>query len=173
MTVLRTPDDCFKNLSGFSFQPHYAETEDEDLGLLRIHFLDEGPADGPVVLCLHGEPTWCYLYRKMIPVFTDAGCRVLVPDLVGFGRSDKPARRTDYTYRRHVKWMAGWISSLGLRNITLLGQDFVKDGDITVGKLLQQNGASVKGFTRLVVGEGIEKKQENFADEVMQQVTSG
>jgi haloalkane dehalogenase len=124
MTVLRTPDDCFKNLSGFSFQPHYAETEDEDLGLLRIHFLDEGPADGPVVLCLHGEPTWCYLYRKMIPVFTDAGCRVLVPDLVGFGRSDKPARRTDYTYRRHVKWMAGWISSLGLRNITLLGQDW-------------------------------------------------
>lgn len=124
MSILRTPDDRFTNLDGFSFQPHYAETEDEDLGLLRIHYLDEGPKEGPVVLCLHGEPTWCYLYRKMIPVFVDAGCRVLAPDLIGFGRSDKLSEREDYSYARHVKWMAGWIGSLGLNNITLLGQDW-------------------------------------------------
>ena len=95
MTVLRTPDDRFENLSGFSFPPNYVEVADEGLGKLRIHYLDEGPADGPVVLCLHGEPTWSYLYRKMIPVFAAAGCRVLAPDLIGFGRSDKPSERTD------------------------------------------------------------------------------
>ncbi len=124
MTVLRTPDERFTKLEGFSYEPHYAECEDEELGILRIHYLDEGPADGPVVLCLHGEPTWCYLYRKMIPIFTAAGCRVLAPDLVGFGRSDKPSEREDYSYERHVRWMAGWVSALGLENITLLGQDW-------------------------------------------------
>jgi haloalkane dehalogenase len=124
MTVLRTPDERFENLPGFSFQPHYLEIQDQDLGPLRIHYLDEGPASGPVVLCLHGEPTWCYLYRKMIPVFAAAGCRVLVPDLVGFGRSDKPAGRSDYSYHKHVQWMADWIEAMGLSNITLLGQDW-------------------------------------------------
>jgi haloalkane dehalogenase len=124
MTVLRTPDDRFENLSGFSFQPNYVEVQDEDLGSLRIHYLDEGPANGPLVLCLHGEPTWSYLYRKMIPVFTAAGYRVLAPDLVGFGRSDKPSERSDYTYSKHLRWMADWIEALGLRDITLLGQDW-------------------------------------------------
>ena len=98
MTVLRTPDDRFEGLPGFSFEPHYLEIQDSDLGPLRVHYLDGGPANGPVVLCLHGEPTWCYLYRKMIPVFAAAGCRVLAPDLIGFGRSDKPSERTDYTH---------------------------------------------------------------------------
>ncbi len=124
MTVLRTPDNCFENLEGFSFAPHYLEIEDPDLGPLRIHYLDEGPADGPVVLCLHGEPTWCYLYRKMIPVFTAAGCRVLAPDLVGFGRSDKPAARDDYSYARHVRWMGDWLRAVDARDVTLLGQDW-------------------------------------------------
>ena len=124
MSVLRTPDDRFDNLSGFSYRPRYLEIQDDDLGPLRIHYLDEGPADGPVVLCLHGEPTWCYLYRKMIPVLADAGCRVLAPDLVGFGRSDKPSKRSDYTYARHVRWMSEWVRSVGARDITLLGQDW-------------------------------------------------
>jgi hypothetical protein len=113
MPVLRTPDDRFENLSGFSYRPRYLEIQDDDLGPLRIHYLDEGPADGPVVLCLHGEPTWCYLYRKMIPVLTAAGCRVLAPDLVGFGRSDKPSNRSDYTYARHVRWMSEWLRLVG------------------------------------------------------------
>jgi len=124
MPVLRTPDDRFENLPGFSFRPRYLEIQDGDLGPLRIHYLDEGPADGPVVLCLHGEPTWCYLYRKMIPRLAGAGCRVLAPDLVGFGRSDKPSRRSDYTYARHVRWMSDWIGSVGARDITLLAQDW-------------------------------------------------
>lgn len=124
MTVLRTPDERFADLPGFPFEPNYRVVNDPDFGELRIHYLDEGPRDGPVVLCLHGEPTWCYLYRKMIPVFTAAGLRVVAPDLVGFGRSDKLANRSDYSYARHVRWMAELISDLGLQNITLVGQDW-------------------------------------------------
>lgn len=124
MTVLRTPDECFDDLTGFPWEPRYLEIQDDDLGPLRIHYLDEGPRDGPVVLCLHGEPTWSYLYRKMIPVFTAAGMRVLAPDLVGFGRSDKPAERADYSYRKHVKWMSDWLAATGVSGVTLLGQDW-------------------------------------------------
>ena len=124
MTVLRTPDSCFENLSGFPFEPRYLEIDDADLGPLRIHYVDEGPRDGPVVVCLHGEPTWSYLYRKMIPVFTAAGFRALAPDLVGFGRSDKPSERSNFSYRKHVQWMADWIEASGLQDITLLGQDW-------------------------------------------------
>lgn len=124
MTVLRTPDSRFEGLAGFAFQPHYLEIQDPDLGPLRIHYLDEGRAEGEVILCLHGEPSWCYLYRKMIPVFTAAGFRVLAPDLVGFGRSDKPAARSDYTYRKHVQWMSDWLAAMKVKNVTLLGQDW-------------------------------------------------
>ena len=144
MSVLRTPDDRFANLPGYAFQPHYVELEDEDLGPLRIHYLDEGPADGPVILCLHGEPTWCYLYRKMIPVFVAAGFRVLAPDLVGFGRSDKPAGREDYSYRKHVQWMADWISAVGLSDITLIGQDW---GGLIGLRLLAENPAAFARFS--------------------------
>jgi haloalkane dehalogenase len=136
MTVLRTPDLRFENLPGFEFVANYLEVEDPDLGALRIHYLDEGPKDGPVVLCLHGEPTWCYLYRKMIPVFTAAGIRVLAPDLVGFGRSDKPARREDYSYRKHVQWMLDWLRQTGIRDITLVGQDW---GGLIGLRLLAEN----------------------------------
>lgn len=124
MSVLRTPDECFQNLPDFPCQPHYVEIEDSDLGALRIHYIDEGPANAPVILCLHGEPTWSFLYRKMIPVFTAAGFRVVAPDLVGFGRSDKPARRTDYSYKKHVQWMRDWLDEADLSRITLLGQDW-------------------------------------------------
>jgi haloalkane dehalogenase len=124
MPVLRTPDDCFAKLPGFPFEPHYLEIRDADLGPLRIHYVDEGPAHGKPVLCLHGEPTWSYLYRKMIPLFAAAGYRVLAPDLIGFGRSDKPSERSDYTYAKHVRWMGDWLVAMGLCDVTLLGQDW-------------------------------------------------
>ncbi|MEJ8566730.1 haloalkane dehalogenase [Elongatibacter sediminis] len=124
MPVLRTPDSRFSNLPEFPFEPHYREIEDPRLGSLRVHYLDEGPADGETILCLHGEPTWCYLYRKMIPIFVEAGFRVLAPDLVGFGRSDKPAAREDYSYASHVRWMADWLAAVDPGPVTLLGQDW-------------------------------------------------
>jgi haloalkane dehalogenase len=124
MTILRTPDERFANLPDFPYPPKYLSVPDPELGDLRIHYVDEGPRDGPVVLCLHGEPSWSFLYRKMIPVFGSAGCRVVAPDLVGFGRSDKPSQQSDYTYARHVRWMRDWLLALGLENVTLLGQDW-------------------------------------------------
>jgi haloalkane dehalogenase len=124
MSVLRTPDERFADLPDFPFEPSYLEIRDAGLGALRMHYVDAGPRDGPVVLCLHGEPTWSFLYRKMIPLFAAAGMRVIAPDLVGFGRSDKPARREDYSYARHVQWMQDFIGAAGLSDITLLGQDW-------------------------------------------------
>jgi len=125
MDTLRTPDDCFADLPGFDFEPHYVEIPDGDGGTLRVHHLDEGPADGPVVLLLHGEPSWSYLYRHMIPPLVAAGLRCVAPDLVGFGRSDKPADRRDYTYARHVAWLSSHVfDALDLRDITLVCQDW-------------------------------------------------
>jgi len=124
MSVLRTPDDCFDNLPDFDFKPHYLDIEDSDLGTMRIHYLDEGPGDGQIILCMHGEPSWCYLYRKMIPGLVEAGFRVLAPDLIGFGRSDKPAETEDYTYAKHVSWMTDWATQLNLQGATLVAQDW-------------------------------------------------
>jgi haloalkane dehalogenase len=119
MEILRTPDGRFNNLPDFDFAPHYLE-----IAGLRIHYVDEGPPASAPVLMLHGEPSWSYLYRKMIPVIAAAGHRAVAPDLAGFGRSDKPARREDYTYQFHVDVMTGLIESLDLREITLVGQDW-------------------------------------------------
>ncbi|HZS14978.1 MAG TPA: haloalkane dehalogenase [Candidatus Dormibacteraeota bacterium] len=119
MDVLRTPDERFVSLPGFPFAPHYVEVDG-----LRVHYVDEGPRDGAVVLMLHGEPSWSYLYRKLVPVLTAAGHRAVVPDLVGFGRSDKPAAREDYTYQRHVDWMRGVVAGLDLNEVTLVCQDW-------------------------------------------------
>lgn len=120
MKVYRTPDDRFANLPDFPFAPHY-----HDLGSgLRVHYLDEGPRDGRPVLLLHGEPTWCYLYRHMIGPLADLGFRVLAPDLIGFGRSDKPLGRSSYSYAGQVAWMREWIEALDLRGITLGCQDW-------------------------------------------------
>jgi haloalkane dehalogenase len=123
--VLRTPDTCFANLPDFPYTPHYTELPGPAGSTpLRVAFIDEGPRDGPTVLLMHGEPTWSYLYRKMIPVLVAAGCRVVVPDLVGFGRSDKPARKSDYSYFNHVQWMSAWMEANDLRDITLFCQDW-------------------------------------------------
>lgn len=124
MKVLRTPDDRFVDLPGYPFSPHYTEVPDGEGGQLRIHHVDEGPRDGAIVLCMHGQPTWSYLYRHMIPVLTDAGLRVLAPDLVGFGRSDKPTRREDFSYQRQVDWMGAWLDANDFRDLTLVGQDW-------------------------------------------------
>ena len=117
--ALRTPPERFENLADFAYLPHYTS-----VGGLRVAHLDEGPPDGPLVLLLHGEPTWSFLYRKMIPVLVAAGCRVIAPDLVGFGRSDKPVAKGDYSYLNHVQWMAVWLEGLELRGITLFCQDW-------------------------------------------------
>ena len=95
MKALRTPDERFADLAGYPFAPNYVDVDDQDGGMLRVHYLDEGPADGPVVLAMHGEPSWSYLYRKMIPVLVDAGLRVIAPDLVGFGKSATDAATVD------------------------------------------------------------------------------
>ncbi|MGO1490055.1 MAG: haloalkane dehalogenase [Psychrobacter sp.] len=124
MKALRTPDSCFANLPDYDFEPHYLMVDDSEGGELRVHYLDEGPRDAEPVLLLHGEPSWCYLYRKMIPILIDAGHRVIAPDLPGFGRSDKPAVRTDHTYQRHVDWMQSVLDQLELTNITLFCQDW-------------------------------------------------
>ena len=117
--VLRTPDACFENLPDFPWTPRYTQ-----LAELRVACIDEGPRDAPVVLLMHGEPAWSFLYRKMIPVLLQAGFRVVAPDLVGFGRSDKPARRADYSYLNHVIWMQAWLEQMDLRHITLFCQDW-------------------------------------------------
>ncbi|HLL82705.1 MAG TPA: haloalkane dehalogenase, partial [Longimicrobium sp.] len=125
MQMLRTPDECFANLPGYPFAPHYVELPDGEGGSLRMHYVDEGPKDGPIVLLIHGEPTWSYLYRKMIPVLVDAGLRAIAPDLIGFGRSDKPVRIEDYSYARHVEWTrAALFDALDLKGLTLFGQDW-------------------------------------------------
>jgi len=124
MKVLRTPDERFRDLPGYSFEPRYTEVSDGEGGSLRIHHVDEGPAEGPVVLVMHGQPTWSYLYRHMIPVLTAAGLRVLAPDLVGFGRSDKPAAREDFSYQRQVDWMTAWLLANDVQGATFVGQDW-------------------------------------------------
>jgi haloalkane dehalogenase len=125
MKALRTPEDRFAHLPGYDFEPRYVEVSDGEGGTLRVHHLDEGPADGEVVLLMHGEPSWSYLYRKMVPVLSVAGHRVVAPDLVGFGRSDKPTEPTDYTYARHVEWMReALFDHLDLSGITLYCQDW-------------------------------------------------
>lgn len=126
MEVLRTPEARFQNLKDFSFAPNYVEVPRGDAtGNLRMHYLDEGdPNSTETVLMMHGEPSWCYLYRKMIPSVVAAGHRVIAPDLPGFGRSDKPGQREDYTYQRHVDWVTAFLVSLDLTGITLVCQDW-------------------------------------------------
>lgn len=122
--VLRTPDGCFADLPGYPFAPRYAEVEADGLPPLRMHYLDEGPEDGPVALLLHGQPTWSYLYRSVVPVLVERGIRVIAPDNIGFGRSDKPARPTDYTFERHIAWTRSLVLGLDLREVTLVAQDW-------------------------------------------------
>ncbi len=147
MESLRTPDDRFSGLADWPYEPNYVEVPDGEGGSLRVHYVDEGPADGEPVLLMHGEPTWGYLYRKMIPGIAAAGHRVIVPDLVGFGRSDKPAAQSDYTYERHVSWMhSALLDALDLNGITFFGQDW---GGLIGLRLV---AGAPERFARVVIG---------------------
>ena len=144
MDVFRTPDERFENLPDYAFEPHYADVGEG----LRMHYVDEGPRDGSVVLMLHGEPSWSYLYRHMIPVFAEAGHRALAPDLIGFGRSDKPTSQSDYTYQRHVDWVTEWLTALDLTDVTLFCQDW---GSLIGLRVAAENPDR---FARLVIANG-------------------
>ena len=122
--ILRTPEDRFKNLFNYNFKSNYIQITDPDLGKLRMHYLDEGSNFSKVALLLHGQPTWSYLYREMIPILVKNGIRVIAPDLIGFGKSDKPSSRASYTYNGHVDWLNQFFLKLKLKNVTLFGQDW-------------------------------------------------
>lgn len=125
MQTLRTPDERFADLPGFPYTSSYCEVSDDDGGTLRIAWVEDGPHQADPILMLHGEPSWSFLYRKMLPILATAGHRVICPDLVGFGRSDKPTKREDHTYARHVEWMRALaFDVLDLRRVTLVGQDW-------------------------------------------------
>lgn len=144
MKVLRTPESRFAGLPDFPFEPRFHQVTPE----LRLHYVDEGPPDAPPVLMLHGEPTWSYLYRHMIPPVADAGLRALAPDLIGFGKSDKPAAREDYSYAGQVGWIRHWIESLDLRDITLVCQDW---GSLIGLRLAAE---SPERFARILLSNG-------------------
>ncbi len=147
MRSLRTPDDRFADLPDYPFAPNYVDIDDQDGGTLRVHYLDEGPADGPIVLAMHGEPSWSYLYRKMVPALVAGGARVIAPDLVGFGKSDKPSEKSDYTCARHVAWMQeAVIDHLDLHDATFFGQDW---GGLVGLRLVADNPDR---FARVVIG---------------------
>jgi haloalkane dehalogenase len=147
MQTVRTPDERFAALAGFGYEPHYAEVADPDGGQpLRVAWVEDGPTDGQPVLLLHGEPSWSYLYRKMMPIIAGAGCRAIAPDLLGFGRSDKPTELGDHSYARHVEWMRQLVCDvLDLHGATLVGQDW---GGLIGLRLLAENPDR---FARLVV----------------------
>ncbi len=144
MNILRTPDARFESLPDYPFVSNYLEIDG-----LRMHYLDEGNAQAPVVLLLHGEPSWSYLYRHMIPVITGAGFRAVAPDLIGFGKSDKPAHLDDYSYKNHVEWTKTLLHALDLRRITLFGQDW---GALIGLRLAAEEEAR---FDRIVIGNGV------------------
>ena len=146
MEVLRTPDERFAAVPDFPYEPRYVEVDDGDGGVLRVAVIDEGPVDAEPVLLMHGEPSWSFLYRRVIPVLADAGLRVVAPDLVGFGRSDKPVAQADYSYARHVAWMRrALLEELGLTGVTLVGQDW---GGLIGLRLVAENPDR---FARVVV----------------------
>ncbi|MFX0004524.1 MAG: haloalkane dehalogenase [Candidatus Hodarchaeota archaeon] len=143
MKLLRTPDERFENLPNFPFKPNYIENDD-----IRIHYIDEGNEDTETILLMHGEPSWSFLYRHMIPILVKAGYRTIAPDLVGFGRSDKPTEKSDHTYRRHVEWMSKVVNMLDLTGITLFCQDW---GSLIGLRVAIENQ---ERFNRIVLSNG-------------------
>jgi haloalkane dehalogenase len=168
--ILKTPDERFAGLADWPYAPRYATVIDADGTAMQLHYVDEGPRDGPVVLLMHGEPSWAYLYRKIIAGLAAAGCRAIAPDLIGFGRSDKPADRNDYTYERHVEWTGQWLAQMDLRDITLFCQDW---GGLIGLRLVAAHpelfAGVVAGNTGLPVGAGLSEGFEawlNFSQSV-------
>jgi len=148
-TSIRTPDERFADLADFPYPPQYTQLTPD----LRMHHVDEGPRDGAPVLMLHGEPTWGYLYRSMIPVFAGAGFRAVVPDLIGFGKSDKPTRLEDYSYQQHMDWLTAWLEALDLRGITLVCQDWGSLLGLRLAAEAELRGEGDR-FDRIVVANG-------------------
>ncbi|MFX1575060.1 MAG: haloalkane dehalogenase [Promethearchaeota archaeon] len=143
MDLLRTPEERFENLPDFPFEPHFVEVNG-----IRIHYVDEGPKDAEVVLLMHGEPSWSFLYRHMIPILVKAGFRSVAPDLVGFGRSDKPTKKEDHTYAKHVQWISKLVEMLDLQKITLFCQDW---GSLIGLRVAIENQ---ERFNRIVLSNG-------------------
>lgn len=158
MDAIRTPEERFENLKDYSFDAQYIEVPAGDGSNLRMHYLDEG--QGELILCMHGQPSWSYLYRKMIPVLVEAGYRVVAPDLIGFGKSDKLTTRSDYTYANHVFWMKGFIEALDLRGMTIIGQDW---GSLIGFRLVAEN---VDRFARVVASNGALPDATGIPDEM-------
>lgn len=148
MDVLTTPESCFEDLPGYPFAPHRVDVSADGERTLRMHYVDEGPAGGPVVLMLHGEPTWSFLYRKMIPMFAEAGMRAVAPDLIGFGKSDKPSRPEDHSYAKQVAWTKALVRGLDLRDVTLVVQDW---GSLVGLRIAAEEESR---FARIVVANG-------------------
>ncbi len=148
--MLRTPEDRFADLPDFAFEPRYTDLADPHGGLIRVGYVEAGPADGPPVLLLHGEPSWSFLYRQVLPVLADAGLRAIAPDLVGFGRSDKPGDIADHSYARHVEWMRRFaFDVLELRDVTLVGQDW---GGLIGLRLVAEHASRFRGVVAANTG---------------------
>jgi len=143
MKLLNTPEERFKNLPDFPFEPHFIDVDG-----INIHYLDEGTSQTETILLMHGEPSWCFLYRHMIPILVKGGYRILAPDLVGFGRSDKPTEQADHTYKKHVEWMTKWLKLLDINNITLFCQDW---GSLIGLRVAIENQ---ERFSRIVLSNG-------------------
>ena len=124
MKVLRTPNKCFDKIKGYPFKPIYTDISSNDGTELRIHHIDEGPENAPILLAMHGQPVWSYLYSKMIPILNKNGVRVIAPDLIGYGKSDKPSSREDYSYQNQVDWMNQWLIKNDFQDLTFFGQDW-------------------------------------------------
>ena len=164
MKILRTPDERFASLADYPFGPRYTNVQTEDGTELRIHHVDEGPRDGPLVLCMHGQPTWSYLYRKMIPLLVAEGMRVIAPDLPGYVKSDKPGDRDDYTYQSQVDWMGQWLRENDFSGITLFGQDW--GGLIGLRLVVDQPDR----FDRVVISNTGLPHPRDVPDEVVREV---
>ena len=166
MKILRTPDHCFDNIPDYPFEPHYTTVKTHDGSDLRIHHIDEGPKEGPVILCMHGQPVWSYLYGRMIPHLVKAGIRVIAPDLPGYGKSDKPAAREDYTYQRQVNWMNQWLVQNDFSDLTFFGQDW---GGLVGLRLVADNG---ERFSRVAIGNTGLPYSPDVPQEVIEEITA-
>ena len=155
MKIMRTPDERFGTLPGFPWAPHYMTVKDDDGTDIRIHYVDEGPRDAAPILLMHGNPSWAYLYRHMIPGLLETGRRVIAVDLVGCGRSDKPAEKSDYTLARHYDWMGKWLSQMDLTDTTLFCQDWGGTiGLYLVAQHPERFARVIAANTGLPLGEG-------------------
>ena len=164
MEILRTPDKCFENIKGYTFNPVYTNITAKDGTKIRVHHIDEGPRDGPLLLAMHGQPVWSYLYSKMIPILNESGIRVIAPDLVGYGKSDKPSQREDYSYQNQVDWMNEWMINNNLKNLTFFGQDW---GGLIGLRMIADNPDR---FNKVSIGNTGLPYSPNTSDDVIQQV---